>query len=97
MLLPFLEAQTEVKLAGSTIVTRKEHRRIEVILDRLSRFISTRQCAAILQSFDGEPDEPSAVFANHDSQENVIPYPSMDREFDPVERRELLSAKTFEI
>lgn len=87
-----------MELAGPARVMRKEYRRIEAMLDRLSRFISTPRCAAILQGFDGEPDEPSAVFANHDSKENAILYPSMDCAFDPVERRELLSAvKAFEI
>lgn len=99
MLFPLLEAQTEMKLAGPTSVMRREHRRIEVMLDRLSRLVvATRQYATILQGFDGEPDEPSALLANHDSEEQAILYPFMDRVFDPVERRELLSAaQAFEI
>ena len=77
---------------------RKEHRQIEAMLDRLSRLVATRQCAAILQGFDGEQDEPSALLTNHDSKEEAILYPFMDRVFDPVERRELLSVvQAFEI
>lgn len=87
-----------MKLAGPTSVMRTEHRRIEAMLDRLWLVVATRQCAAILQGLDGEPDEPSALLANHDSKEEAILYPFMDRVFDPVERRELLSAvQTFEI
>jgi iron-sulfur cluster repair protein YtfE (RIC family) len=58
MLFPLLEVQTEMKPAGPTRVMRKEHRRIEARLGRLSRLVATPQCAAILQGFDGEPDEP---------------------------------------
>jgi len=92
MLFPLLEVQTEMKPAGPTSAMRREHRRIEAMLDRLSRLVTTRQCAAILQGFDGEPDKPSALVANHDSHEEAILYPFMDRVFDPVERRDLLSA-----
>lgn len=85
-----------MKLAGPTRVMRKG--RIEATLDRLSLFAAIRQCSATLKDFDGEPDEPLAVFASHDSKENVILYPSMDVAFNPVERREPLSAvKAFEI
>lgn len=89
-LIPLLEAQTEINLAGPTRVMRKG--RIEPTLDRLSRLVATRRCAVILQGFDGEPDEPSAFFANRDSKEEAIPYPFMDRTFNPVDRGELLSA-----
>jgi hypothetical protein len=68
------------------------------MLDRLSRLVATRQCAAILPGLDAELVEPSALLANHDSKEEAILYPLMDRIFDPVERGELLSAvQEFEI
>ena len=98
MLFPLLEAQTEMKFGGPTSAMRREHRRIEAMLDRLNRLGATRQCAAIPQGFDDEPDEPSALLANHDSKEEAILHPFIDRIFDPVERRELLSAvQEFEI
>ncbi len=98
MLFPLLEAQNQMKLVGPTIAMRKEHRRIEAMLDRLSRLVATPQRAAILQGFGDELDEPSALLANHHSKEEALLYPLIDRIFDPVERRELLSAvQEFEI
>jgi iron-sulfur cluster repair protein YtfE (RIC family) len=98
MLFPLLEVQTEMKPAGPTRVMRKEHRRIEAMLGRLSRLVATPQCAAILQGFESGPDELSVLLANHDSKEEAILYPFMTRVLNPVEKRELLSAvQAFEI
>jgi len=98
MLFPLLEAQIEMQAAEPTSVMRKEHRQIEAMLKRLHQIVATGQCAALLQGFNDEPDESSALLANHDSMEEAILYPFMDRVFDPVERREFLSAvQEFEI
>ncbi|MGH7933334.1 MAG: hemerythrin domain-containing protein [Candidatus Binataceae bacterium] len=98
MLFPLLEAQTGLFSSGPTAVMRSEHRQIEAVLDRLDELTAARDCATSLQVFDGEPDDPSALFSGHDRKEEATLYPFMDRVFSRSEKNELLSVvPAFEI
>jgi uncharacterized protein (DUF2249 family) len=97
VLLPLLEAQTQMSAAGLTKWMRTEHRRLGRILDWLDRLRATTECAAILEAFN-RPVEPMTPFQKHCLSEEAALYPFMDIVFDPGEEHELLSrVQAFEI
>ncbi|MGH7906126.1 MAG: hemerythrin domain-containing protein [Candidatus Binataceae bacterium] len=95
VLFPVFEQQTEMNESGPTTAMRSEHRQIEKLLNQLDMLHAAKDCAAILDTFeqvlDCQPTEPSALFRSHDSKEEAVLYPLMDRVFEDEEKKGLLS------
>jgi hemerythrin-like domain-containing protein len=98
VLFPLLEEQTDMNGAGATAAMRSEHGEIKASLNQLDKLHLAKDCATIVQTLDGQPMGPAAFFRSHDSKEEAMLYPFMDRVFSRAEKKELLSVvQAFEI
>lgn len=67
--------------AGPTAVMRAEHREIETMLSTVEKLLTAGDCATVIQTIEGQPVHPSALFHSHDSKEENMLYPMADRLF----------------
>ena len=71
---------------GPTAVMRAEHKEIEAILSAVEKLLRAGDCATVIQTIEGQPVHPSAVFSSHDAKEESVLYPMADRLFTQAEK-----------
>jgi hemerythrin-like domain-containing protein len=87
---PLFEDRTRMPAGtGPTAVMRAEHQEIEAILRRVGKLLSAGDCATVIQTIEGQPVHPSALFRSHDMKEESVLYPMADRLFTQAEKDEL--------
>lgn len=94
---PFFEDRSRMPAgSGPTAVMRAEHQEIEAILSTMEKLRSADDCATIIQTIEGRPVHPSALFHRHDVKEESMLYPMADRLFTQAEKDGLcLKMQTF--
>ena len=68
---------------------RAEHREIEATLGEVEKFLGAGDCATVIQTIEGKPVHPSALFRSHDAKEENVLYLMADRLFTQAEKDDL--------
>ena len=89
-LFPLFEDRSRIPAgSGPTAVMRAEHQQIEAILSTVEKLLSAGDCATVIQTIEGQPVHPSALFRSHDAKEESVLYPMADRLFTQAEKDDL--------
>lgn len=87
---PLFEKRSRIPAgSGPTAVMRAEHQEIEAILSKVEKLLSAGDCATVIQTIEGQPVHPSALFHSHDAKEESVLYPMADRLFTQAEKNDL--------
>jgi regulator of cell morphogenesis and NO signaling len=90
LLFPLFEDRSGMPTGtGPTAVMRAEHREIEAILMAVEKLLDAGDCATLIQTIEGQPVHPSALFQSHDAKEERVLYPMADRLFTQAEKDDL--------
>jgi iron-sulfur cluster repair protein YtfE (RIC family) len=87
------EAHTNLRVAGPTVVMRREHRQIE---RRLARLHDALRGAPRLDDVAAELEALQAMLADHDRREENVLYPACDRILTIAEREACADVLTHE-
>lgn len=89
-LFPLFEDRSRIPAgSGPTAVMRAEHQQIEAILGSVEKLLGAGDCATVIQTIEGQPVHPTALFHSHDAKEESVLYPMADRMFTQAEKDDL--------
>ncbi|MFZ0888536.1 MAG: hemerythrin domain-containing protein [Candidatus Binataceae bacterium] len=87
---PLFEDRSRIPAgSGPTAVMRAEHQEIEATLRAVEKLFDAHDCAAVIQTIEGQRAHPSSLFRSHDAKEENVLYPMADRLFTQEEKDDL--------